>query len=187
MSSCAWVKHPEEQTYHDNEWGVTSTDERYLFEMLVLEGMQAGLSWITILRKRGNYKTHFQQFSTQKILAMQDEDLEALLLNEDAGIIRNRNKVFAIRNNAQRFEEVQEEFGSFHAYVWSFVPEQKKIINDIHTSADVLAQSDLSVTLSKDLKKRGFKFVGPVIIYSYLQAIGVIDDHENSCDCKSKK
>lgn len=184
MSRCDWAKDPLEIAYHDTEWGKVSKDDAYLFEMLVLEGMQAGLSWITILKKREAYKKTFHQLDIEKCSRMSDEELEAILLDTENNIIRNKLKVKSIKNNAQAFLAVQKEFGSFYQYIWSFVPKQEQIINHYNDILELPAQSELSEKISKDMKKRGFKFVGPVIIYSYLQAIGVIDDHIDTCPYK---
>ena len=164
--------------YHDTEWGVPVHDDRHLFEMLVLEGAQAGLSWEIILKRREGYRKAFHNFDPVKVAAMSDSDLEALLQNE--GIIRNRLKVFAARQNAEVFLEIQKEFGSFDRYVWKFVG-GKPIVNHWHQFKEVPCLSPESDTLSKDLKKRGMTFVGSKIIYSFMQAVGMIDDHLSDC------
>ncbi len=166
--------------YHDNEWGRPEHDDRKLFEMLILEGMQAGLSWITILRKRENFRRAFDNFDPKKIARYGDEKLAELLANE--GIIRNRLKINAAVTNAKAFLEVQKEFGSFDKYIWSFV-DNKPIINRPKTLADVPAKTPLSDKISAELKKRGFKFVGSTIIYSFMQAVGMVDDHITLCFC----
>ncbi|MDX1491861.1 MAG: DNA-3-methyladenine glycosylase I [Pseudohongiellaceae bacterium] len=164
--------------YHDKEWGVPVTDEQTQFEFLCLETQQAGLSWITVLRKREHYRKKFHNFDPVKVAKMTDKAIEKLLL--DKGLIRNRLKLFAIRNNAIRFLEVQEEFGSFNAYIWSFVG-GKPIDSKRKTKADVPATTPESDALSKDLKKRGFKFVGSTIVYAHMQATGMVNDHVSTC------
>lgn len=168
--------------YHDNEWGRPEHDDRKLFEMLILEGMQAGLSWITILRKRENFRRAFDNFDPKKIARYGEEKLTELLANE--GIIRNRLKINAAVTNAKAFLEIQREFGSFDKYIWSFV-DNKPIINRPKTLADVPAKTALSDKISAELKKRGFKFVGSTIVYSFMQAVGMVDDHLVSCFCHS--
>jgi DNA-3-methyladenine glycosylase I len=158
--------------YHDEEWGVPTHDDRELFEMLVLESFQAGLSWITILKKRENFKKAFDDFDVVKVANYKEDKIIGLLENE--GIIRHKGKINAAINNAKIFIEIQEEFGSFDSYIWSFT--DGKIIK-----AEYLTESDLSKHISEDLKKRGMKFVGPTIIYSYLEAIGIIDNHQEDC------
>lgn len=180
---CSWVKTDIDQIYHDTEWGIPSHDDYYLFEMLILEGFQAGLSWTTILKKRENFRKAFDYFDYEKIAKYSDKDLYKLLEHE--GIIRNKLKIFSTRTNAQQFLKVQAEFGSFDTYIWSFT-KNKQIINYPTSSEEVGVTSVLSDTVSKDMKKRGFKFIGSTIIQSYLQAIGVIDDHLISCKFKIK-
>lgn len=158
--------------YHDEEWGVPTHDDRELFEMLVLESFQAGLSWITILKKRENFKKAFDDFNVEKVANYDDAKVEELKSNE--GIIRHKGKITSAINNAQIFIEIQREFGSFDEYIWSFT-DGKTI------KAEFLTESDLSKHISRDLKKRGMKFIGPTIIYSYLEAIGVIDNHQKDC------
>lgn len=178
---CGWCGTDALYTaYHDNEWGRPEHDDRKLFEMLILEGMQAGLSWITILRKRENFRRAFDNFDPKKVARYGDEKLAELLANE--GIIRNRLKINAAVTNAKAFLEVQKEFGSFDKYIWSFV-DNKPIINRPKTLADVPAKTALSDKISAELKKRGFKFVGSTIIYSFMQAVGMADDHITSCFC----
>ena len=170
---CTWAGNDEIYIrYHDEEWGVPTHDDRMLFEMLVLESFQAGLSWITILKKRENFKEAFDDFDVEKVANYDDDKVEELRLNE--GIIRHKGKITSAINNAQVFIEIQKEFGSFDEYIWGFT--DGKIIK-----AEFLTESDLSKTISKDLKKRGMKFVGPTIIYSYLESIGVIDNHQEDC------
>lgn len=170
---CSWAGDDETYIrYHDEEWGVPTHDDRELFEMLVLESFQAGLSWITILKKRENFKKAFDGFDVEKVASYGEEKIEELRSNE--GIIRHKGKIASAINNAQIFIEIQEEFGSFDSYIWGFT--DGKIIK-----AEFLTESDLSKHISKDLKKRGMKFVGPTIIYSYLESIGIIDNHQENC------
>lgn len=181
---CAWAGHDEMYCrYHDEEWGVPLHDDGKLFEMLILEGMQAGLSWITILRKRENFRRAFDNFDIDKILAYDDDKLEAL--RQDAGIIRNRLKIQSVVTNAGAFRQVQEAFGSFDAFLWAYVDE-KPIQNHWQEMSQVPAKTELSDLISKDLKKRGFKFVGSTIIYAYMQAVGVVNDHTIDCFCAKK-
>lgn len=178
---CGWAKGEKDILYHDTEWGVPSHDDGYIFEMLILEGFQAGLSWNTILQKRENFKKAFDNFDYMKISEYDETKLNELLQNQ--GIIRNRLKINSTVTNARAFMKVQEEFGSFAKYIWNFTDE-KRIINKWKELSEVPATSELSDKISKDLKKRGFKFVGSTIIYSFLQAIGIIDDHLISCPYK---
>ncbi|CAD2075434.1 DNA-3-methyladenine glycosylase I [Phocicoccus pinnipedialis] len=174
MIKPTWAKsHPLLEAYYENEWGKPSNDDRHLFEMLILEGFQAGLSWLTILKKREAFKEAFLDFDYEKIAKFDDEDIERILSTED--MIRNKLKISCAIKNAAQYKTVQEEFGSFSNYLWSFVG-RKPVVTNYDYETDIPVQNDLSVLISKDLKKRGFKFVGPVIIYSYLQAVGVIDD-----------
>jgi DNA-3-methyladenine glycosylase I len=176
---CAWCgEDPLYMAYHDEEWGVPQHDDRRLFEKLVLEGAQAGLSWITVLRKREAYRRVFLRFDPVQVAAMTDADLEAAL--QDPGIVRNRLKVFSIRKNALAFLAVQREFGSFDAFLWSFVGGAPKV-NHPRTLAEVPAVSPEAEALSRALKKRGFTFVGPTIMYAYLQSLGLVDDHVATC------
>lgn len=170
---CTWAGNDEVYIrYHDEEWGVPTHDDRELFEMLVLESFQAGLSWITILKKSENFKRAFDDFDVRKVASYDDAKVEELRMNE--GIIRHKGKINAAINNAQVFIEIQDEFGSFDEYIWGFT--DGEIIK-----AEFLTESELSRHISKDLKKRGMKFVGPTIIYSYLESIGVIDNHQECC------
>lgn len=178
---CGWAKGEKDILYHDTEWGVPSHNDGYIFEMLILEGFQAGLSWNTILQKRENFKKAFDNFDYMKISEYDETKLNELLQNQ--GIIRNRLKINSTVTNARAFMKVQEEFGSFAKYIWNFTDE-KRIINKWKELSEVPATSELSDKISKDLKKRGFKFVGSTIIYSFLQAIGIIDDHLMSCPYK---
>lgn len=176
---CAWCgDDPLYVTYHDEEWGVPVHDDRALFEALVLDGAQAGLSWITILRKRENYRQAFDQFDPAKVARYDEAKIAELLQNP--GIVRNRLKVRSAVRNARAFLEVQAEFGSFDAYLWGFVG-GKTIQNRWQTMADLPAKTPLSETISKDLKKRGFNFVGPTIMYAMMQAIGMVNDHTADC------
>lgn len=176
---CPWcLKFDQYIEYHDQEWGVPVHDDRIHFEFLILEGAQAGLSWATILKRREGYRKAFADFDPQKVAKFTDKKLENLLL--DPGIIRNRLKVYAAPNNAKRFLEVQKEFGSFDKYIWQFV-NGKPIVNQWKTMKQIPATSKESDALSKDLIKRGFKFVGSTVIYAHMQACGLINDHLVDC------
>ena len=164
--------------YHDNEWGVPVHDDRMLFEFLVLEGAQAGLSWETVLKKRENYRKAFSDFDPVKVSRYGDKKIEALMGNK--GIIRNRLKIASAVNNAKRFLEVQKEFGTFDAYIWQFV-NGKPITNRFKSMQEIPATTKESDAMSKDLKKRGFKFVGPTICYAHMQATGMVNDHVVGC------
>jgi DNA-3-methyladenine glycosylase I len=166
--------------YHDHEWGVPCHDDQRLFEMLILEGAQAGLNWETILKKREGYRKLFHGFDPVKVAAMKDSDLEPLLQN--AEIIRNRLKVYGARKNAIAFLQIQKEFGSFAKYLWGFV-NNKQIKNHFEDLSKVPAVTEESTLISKDLKKRGMTFVGPTIIYAYMQATGLVNDHITGCHC----
>lgn len=183
---CGWVKmnNPLYVAYHDEEWGQPLHDDRALFELLCLETYQSGLSWETVLNKRQGFREAFHGYQIQEVAEMTDGELEAML--ENPAIIRNRAKIFATRANAQAFLQVQKTFGSFDAYLWSFV-EGKTIVNDVPDYHLAPAKTALSEKLSQDLKKRGFKFTGPVAVLAFLQAAGLIDDHENDCEWKSGK
>lgn len=169
--------------YHDAEWGIPVHDDQKLFEFLILEGAQAGLSWYTILKRREGYRNAFHHFDPKKVAAMTDEELE--VLREDAGIIRNRLKIYSARKNAQVFLQIQEEFGSFDAYLWGFV-EGKPIVNHYDDMHEMPVSTTESDKLSKDLKKRGMSFVGTTIMYAYMQAVGLVDDHLESCFIRQK-
>jgi DNA-3-methyladenine glycosylase I len=176
---CPWCgDDPLYVAYHDQEWGVPCHDDRKLFEFLTLESAQAGLSWITILRKRDSYRRAFADFDAEAVARFGDADIARLLA--DAGIVRNRLKIGAAIGNARAFLEVQEEFGSFDEYLWRFV-DGRPIVNRWRTMAEVPAETDASRALSRDLRQRGFKFVGPTICYAHMQAIGMVDDHLVSC------
>lgn len=181
---CNWVSNDELYIkYHDEEWGKPVYDDETIFEFLVLESFQAGLSWITILRKRENFRRAFDGFSYNKIASYNDAKIEDLL--QDAGIVRNRLKVLATVNNAQRFMEVQKEFGTFSKYIWSFV-NNKPINNKFTSIQEVPATTEISDALAKDLKKRGFKFLGSTVVYAHMQATGMVNDHVTSCFCNQK-
>lgn len=176
---CGWcVGDPLYEAYHDQEWGVPVYDDGTLFEFLILETFQAGLSWITILRKRENFRKAFDNFDYKSITKYNQKKIDILL--QDAGIIRNKLKVSATITNAQAFLKIQEEFGSFSTYIWGFV-DGKPIKNKIQNYNEGPANTPLSDTISKDLKKRGFKFVGSTVIYAHMQATGMVNDHEMSC------
>jgi len=184
MKRCDWANgSPLEMEYHDNEWGVQTHDDRMLFEMLILEGAQAGLSWSTILNKRQGYIKAFDGFDVKKVSRYTQKKIDKLLLNPE--IIRNKLKVNAAVENAKRFIEVQKEFKTFDAYIWSFV-DGKPIVNRWKSMADVPASTVASEAMSKALKKRGFKFVGPTICYAYMQSTGMVNDHLTSCFCYKK-
>ncbi|MFV0431929.1 MAG: DNA-3-methyladenine glycosylase I [Alphaproteobacteria bacterium] len=181
---CRWaLGSPLEEEYHDNEWGQPKYDDAILFEMLVLEGAQAGLSWRTILYRRKGYRAAFDGFNVQKVAQYNEEKQEELRNNP--AIIRNRLKIKSAVNNAQKFIEVQKEFGSFSQYFWNFT-NHKPIINKRKTMSDVPATTELSDKISKDMKKRGFSFVGSTIIYAYMQSIGMINDHLLTCPAYGK-
>ena len=177
---CPWVDltKPDYVDYHDKEWGVPVHDDRCLFEFLVLEGAQAGLSWYTVLRKRENYRIAFDHFDPEKVAKYDEQKIQELLANP--GIIRNKAKILAAINNAQRFIEIQEEFASFDAYIWRFV-DGKPIVNELRELADYPATTCESDALSKDLRQRGFKFVGSTVCYAHMQATGMVNDHTIDC------
>jgi DNA-3-methyladenine glycosylase I len=176
---CKWcVGIPIYEAYHDHEWGVPVYDDQKLFEFLILETFQAGLSWITILKKRENFRLAFDQFDYQKIALYNETKIQELL--QDAGIIRNQLKVRSAVANAIAFMEVQQEFGSFSKYIWQFT-DRKPIINTPQHLKEVPATTPLSDAISKDLKKRGFKFVGSTVVYAHMQATGMVDDHVADC------
>jgi DNA-3-methyladenine glycosylase I len=176
---CEWAgTDPQYVAYHDEEWGVPVHDDRKLFEFLILEGMQAGLSWSTILRKRENFRQAFDQFDPELIARYDQRNVTDLMGN--AGIIRNLRKIEATISNAQAFLAVQEEFGSFDAYLWRFVGGKPKV-NAWRSMHEIPAQTDVAISMSKDLVKRGFRFVGPTICYAHMQAIGLVNDHTVNC------
>ncbi|WP_077830095.1 DNA-3-methyladenine glycosylase I [Clostridium beijerinckii] len=181
IKRCEWVTKEELYIeYHDKEWGVPVYDDRKLFEMLCLEGAQAGLSWWTILKKRENYKEAFDNFEAEKIVKYNEEKLEQLM--QDKGIVRNRRKIESVVTNAKAFLKIKEESGSFSNYIWKFV-DNKPIINSWKSVGEVPASIELSDKMSKQLKKDGFKFVGSTICYSFMQAVGMVNDHTTECFC----
>ena len=175
----AMYKDPVSREYHDREWCKPSHDDTFQFEMLCLEGASTGLSWATILHKRGAYRAAFHDFDIDACAAMTDGELEALL--RDPGIIRNRSKVFSIRKNARIVKAIREEYGSFDAYIWSFTG-GKVIDGHWETPADIPTVSEVSVRMSQEMKKRGMSFVGPTITYSFLQSVGIVNDHLDDCE-----
>ncbi|EPD8566956.1 TPA: DNA-3-methyladenine glycosylase I [Escherichia coli] len=181
MERCGWVSQdPLYIAYHDNEWGVPETDSKKLFEMICLEGQQAGLSWITVLKKRENYRACFHQFDPVKVAAMQEEDVEKLV--QDAGIIRHRGKIQAIIGNARAYLQMEQNGEPFVDFVWSFVNHQPQV-TQATTLSEIPTSTSASDALSKALKKRGFKFVGTTICYSFMQACGLVNDHVVGCCC----
>lgn len=179
LERCTWCSDDKlYRQYHDEIWGVAVYDDRTLFEFLLLEGAQAGLSWLTILRKREGYRSAFSQFNAEQVSRFTDKKLEKILLDPD--IVRNRLKIFSARTNAVAFIQVQKEFGSFSNYLWGFVDHQI-IQNNWKSSSEVPATTAISESLSKELKRRGFKFVGPTIIYAFMQATGLVNDHTTHC------
>jgi DNA-3-methyladenine glycosylase I len=177
-SRCAWATNSLSIAYHDREWGVPQHDDRVLFEFLTLEGAQAGLSWDTILRKRENYRTAFANFDPKKVSRYDARKLDALM--RDEGIVRNRLKILSAVKNAKVFLNVKDEFGSFDGYIWQFVGGKPKV-NAPRSSRDVPARTADSDAMSKDLKKRGFTFVGSTICYAFMQAVGMVNDHQITC------
>lgn len=179
IQRCSWCESSDiDREYHDTEWGVPVYDDRKLFEMLILEGAQAGVSWHVVLKKRAHYQKVFANFDVKKLAKFTDARLEKILL--DPGIIRNRLKVFSVRSNAQAFIKVQSEFGEFSTYLWEFV-DGSPIINKNRSMKDVASKTEVSDKLSKDLKKRGFKFIGSTICYAYMQGVGMVNDHQTNC------
>ena len=179
VTRCEWAgNEPLMREYHDKEWGTPQHDDQILYELLILEGMQAGLSWSTVLKKRENFRKAFENFNYKIITKYDEKKVEELLL--DKGIIRNRLKINSIILNAREFINVQAEFGSFNNYIWKFV-NNKPIDNKCKSMSDILAHTDLSDLISKDMKKRGFKFIGTTIIYAFMQAIGMVNDHASYC------
>lgn len=166
------------EEYHDHEWGIPTHDDQKLFELLSLEGAQAGLSWAIILKKRNAYQKAYHQFDLKKVAMMSDEELNQL--TQDSLIVRNRLKIFSVRKNARVFLNIQKEFGSFDRYIWGFV-DYKPLINHWKTFNEVPCETEISLKISKDLKKRGMTFVGPKIMYSFMQAVGMVDDHLITC------
>lgn len=180
LKRCSWPGTDELYIdYHDNEWGKVIYDDKKLFEFLILESAQAGLSWITILRRRDGYRKAFADFDVRQVAGFTDKDVEKLM--QDAGIIRNRLKILAAITNAKLFIKVQKEFGSFYKYLYNFMPDGKPIINRSDTRS---VSTPISDAISKDMKKRGFKFFGTTICYAYMQATGMVNDHINGCAFK---
>ncbi|WP_312556826.1 DNA-3-methyladenine glycosylase I [Empedobacter brevis] len=179
---CAWVNSDQLYIdYHDNEWGKPVKDDKTLFEFLILESFQAGLSWYTILKKRENFREAFADFDVEKVADFDETKIEELVQNE--GIIRHRGKITAAINNAKLFIEIQKEFGSFSDFFWSYV-DHKPIVNNWNSIKEVPATTEISDQLAKDLKKRGFKFFGSTIIYAHMQATGMVNDHTKDCFCR---
>jgi len=178
VKRCAWARKPRDAEYHDTEWGVPLHDDRLLFECLILEGAQAGLSWSTILAKRDNYRAAFDNFDAAKIARYRAPRVERLMRNE--GIVRNRLKIESTIVNARAFLMIRETYGTFDAFLWQFV-EGKPVHNRRRSAADVPARTPLSDRIGRELSQRGFKFVGSTIVYAFLQAVGVVNDHTTSC------
>lgn len=179
LTRCPWCgDDPTYVAYHDTEWGVPVHDERRHFEFIVLEGAQAGLSWLTILKRRDGYRRCFAEFDPERVARFGEDEVQRL--KTDTGIIRNERKIRATIGNAQAFLAVQEQYGSFDHYIWDFF-DGRPIINEFHTMEEVPTETELSRTISKDLKSRGFTFVGPTIIYAHMQATGLVNDHLTSC------
>ncbi|MCW3059382.1 MAG: tag [Capsulimonas sp.] len=181
VTRCSWAQSPEMIEYHDTEWGVPVHDDTRLFEMLTLEGAQAGLSWATILRRRAGYQKAFDGFDIAKVAAFDDARIEEIVL--DPGVIRHRGKIAATVGNAKATLAVQQEFGSFDAYLWRFV-DGAPIVNHYALPSELPTKTPTSDALSKDLMKRGFKFVGSTICYAYMEAVGMVDDHMDDCVCR---
>jgi DNA-3-methyladenine glycosylase I len=180
LSRCSWCgTDPLYVKYHDEEWGKEVHDDKTLFEFLILESAQAGLSWITVLRKRESYREAFAGFDPELVAKFTEADADHLLQNP--GIIRNRQKIEAAINNAKRFLEIQKEFGSFNNYMYSFMPDQKPLINNWNSLQEIPPRTEISDTIAKDMKKRGFKFFGTTICYAHMQATGMVNDHILSC------
>jgi DNA-3-methyladenine glycosylase I len=180
---CDWAKDEPNTTYHDNEWGTPQHDDQKLFEFLILEGAQAGLSWVTILKRRDGYGKAFSDFDAKKVSKYTQKRVEKLL--KDESIIRNKLKINSAINNAKSFLKIQDEFGSFDKYIWGFV-NHKPIKNKFKKHSEIPVTSEISEKLSQDLKKRGFNFVGPTICYALMQAIGMVNDHTSNCYLYSK-
>ncbi len=180
MQRCPWAAgDPENTRYHDEEWGRPVIDDDRLYEKLCLEGFQSGLSWLTVLKKRPQFRKQFKNFTMRKVAKMGDADIEKLLL--DPGIIRHRGKIASTINNAKRALEVQAEFGTFAAYIWSFEPPRR---TGPMRREMILSETDASRALSKDLRKRGFSFVGPTTVHAFMQAMGLVNDHLDECECQ---
>jgi DNA-3-methyladenine glycosylase I len=181
VQRCPWCgEDPLYTQYHDEEWGKQVKDDKTLFEFLILESAQAGLSWITILRRRDGYRKLFADFDVEKVAQFTSEDIDRIVL--DPAIIRHRGKIEAAVSNANIFIAIQKEFGSFYNYLYQFLPNQQPILNNIKTMKDVAPESDESKIIAKDLKKRGVKFFGSTICYAYMQAVGMVNDHLINCD-----
>lgn len=178
IERCSWATTDLYQEYHDKEWGKPVHNDDKLFEMLILEGMQAGLSWLTILNKRESFRAAFDQFDCRKVALYDEAKIDELMRNEK--IVRNRLKIKSAITNAQQFIKIQKEYGSFDSFLWAYV-ENQPINNHIHSEDELPATTPLSDKISKDLKKRGFKFVGSTIIYAYMQAVGMVNDHVKNC------
>ncbi|TFF89018.1 MAG: DNA-3-methyladenine glycosylase I [Promethearchaeota archaeon] len=179
VKRCEWAEYNKEmKEYHDNEWGTPEHDDRKLFENIVLQGSQAGLSWNTILQKRVNYRKVFKNFDYEKVVEYDEEKIEELLQND--GIVRNRLKIESAISNAKTFLKIRKEFGTFNKYIWQFV-DFKPIHNSWESLEQIPGKTELSVKISKDMKKRGFKFVGPTIVYALMQSIGMVNDHLSYC------
>jgi DNA-3-methyladenine glycosylase I len=184
ISRCKWCTNDAVyQEYHDRDWGIPKYDDQTLFEMLILEGAQAGLSWITILKRRENYRKAFNDFDVNTVASYSDKDVKRLL--QDIGIIRNGLKIKSAIKNAQVFIEIQNEYGSFSTYLWRYV-NHTPIRNSFKSFKEVPVTSDLAKEISKDLKRRGMSFVGPIIIYSYMQSVGIVNDHTLDCYLRRK-
>jgi DNA-3-methyladenine glycosylase I len=180
---CGWCgSDPLYVKYHDDEWGKPTYDDKILFEFLVLESAQAGLSWITVLRKRENYRKAFAGFDANKVAKFDNTDVENLML--DSGIIRNRQKIEAAITNARHFLDIQREYGSFSNYIWGFLPDKKPIVNLMKDHNNATSRTELSARISADMKKRGFKFFGTTICYAHMQATGMVNDHIDGCLAK---
>ncbi|BBN81103.1 DNA-3-methyladenine glycosylase I [Pseudoalteromonas sp. A25] len=182
---CRWLDASKDDyvQYHDEEWGIPVIDDKTLFEFITLESAQAGLSWYTILKKRHAYREAFKHFDVQKVAAMTEHDVTQLMQN--SGIVRNEKKITATINNARAFIKIQQSHGSFANYQWQFVG-YSPIVNQLKSKADYVAQSDISIAFAKDLKKRGFKFLGPTTVYAHMQACGMVNDHDDECYRKSQ-
>jgi DNA-3-methyladenine glycosylase I len=181
---CAWcLKDPIYMEYHDKEWGKPVHDDVKLFEFLILESFQAGLSWLTVLKKRENFRKAFANYDVKKVAKFDKKKFDSLM--QDASIIRNRLKIEAAINNASRFMEIQKEFGSFDKYVWGFVDHKQKV-NKVKSLKNLQPKTEISDAMSEDMGKRGFKFRGSTICYAFMQAVGMVDDHMNDCSFKKK-
>lgn len=184
INRCAWCgEDPLYMSYHDTEWGKQVFDDKILFEFLVLESAQAGLSWITILKRREGYRKLFADFDVQKVAKFTEEDIDSIVL--DPSIIRHRGKIASTVRNAQIFIAIQQEFGSFYTYLYQFLPDNKRIENTISTLKDIQPETNESKAIAKDLKKRGINFFGSTICYAYMQAVGMVNDHISNCDFRN--